>query len=225
MQYFPICLNLAGKKCLVVGAGSVGRRKVRNLLEYGAEDILLVDRQATLKSEQEFAAYEQVDIQKRHFDKSDVQDKFLVFVCTWDRELNEHIGEICRRKGILCNIATSPEQGDFIQPALLKQGELSITVSSHGKSPALVKKIKDRLKQDIGPEYATLTEILGRLRAPVLDLQKDSSYNKEIFDSLTDKDILDAVKDKDRERVLQLMQEKTPSSVHSNLKEIIDELL
>jgi len=225
MQYFPVCLNLDGKKCLVVGAGDVGIRKVRNLLEYGAQHIVLLDGRATLKSEQEFSRNKQVLIEKRHFCEDDLKDKFLVFACTGDRETNEQIGELCRQKGILCNIVSQPEKGNFIQPAMLRQGDLSITVSSNGKSPALVKKIKDSLKQEFGPEYGIFTELMGHLRNLILDLGENSSYNKEIFDSLTENDILEAIRDRDKKRLLQLVEQKIPASAHLNLKEIIDDLL
>ena len=225
MQYFPVCVSLEGKKCLIVGAGDVGRRKVHNLLEYGTREILLLDSETTEVSEEEFAIYGQVRIEQRAFCEQDLEDKFLVFACTGERGTNEQIGEMCNHKGILCNIATNPEKSGFIQPAMLKQGDLCITVSSNGKSPALVKKIKNGLKREIGPEYATFTELLGRLRNRILDLGENSNYNKEIFDSLTDNDILEVIKARDRKRLWQLLQERTPRSMHSNLKEIIDDLL
>ncbi len=224
MQYFPVCLNIAGQRCLVVGAGAVGRRKVQNLLEYGAKDILLLDDNTTADAQNEFSGNKNVNIEQRVFTAKDVDGKFLVFACTDNHKTNSQIGEICRQKGILCNIATQPGQGSFIQPAMLQQGDLSITVSSNAKSPALVKKIKDSLRQSFGPEYKILIELLGRLRSQVLELKEDSGYNKEIFDSLTENDILEAIKDRDKKRLLVLIQQRTPSSMHSNLEEVLHDL-
>lgn len=208
----------------MVGSGAVGRRKVRNLLEHGARDILLLDNNATERGQEEFAGKKTVNIEQRPFSPRDVEDKFLVFACTDNPDTNTQIGEICMQKGILCNIATNPEQGGFIQPAMLKQGDLSITVSSNGKSPALVKKIKEGLKESFGPEYGTLLQLLGRLRSRVLDLKEDSGYNKEVFESLTEEEILEAIRDRDKERLVEMLQQRTPCSMHSNLEEVVHDL-
>lgn len=224
MQYFPVCISLCEKRCLVVGAGEVGRRKVRNLLDFGAEYILLLDNQETCFAQKEFAQNNNIRIEQRSFTEEDLLESFLVFASTNDPETNKKIGKLCASWNILCNIADQPETGNFIQPALLKRGDLSITISSNAKSPALVRKIKNSLKSSFGAEYGTWIELLGRLRGPVLGLDKDSNYNKNIFSSLTDEAILDAIREKDKNRLLALLQDRLPLSLHPNLKEVVNEL-
>ena len=103
MQYYPIFLNIKDKKCLVIGAGSVGMRKVETLVQCGAKRVVLldiapIDKNFLKKIDKEIVIFEQ-----RAFTESDLENTFLVFLASNNREENKKITAICKKNKILCN--------------------------------------------------------------------------------------------------------------------------
>ena len=151
MRYYPLLLDIRRAHCLVVGAGEVGRRKIKTLLACDPARLTAVDPAPpdpeilTLLAEHANFSYTE-----RSFTDTDLDGMRLVFACTPSREINARIGHICRRKNILCNLADDPENGDFTLPASITRGELTITVSSGGASPALARIIRRDLENRYG---------------------------------------------------------------------------
>lgn len=182
---------------MVAGAGRVAERKVRRLLECGAQ-VLVVSPEITpfLKT---LAEKRKIIFKKRCVNLTDLNGIYLAISATGDRKINSLISSYCHRKGILVNIVDSPKECNFILPSVARRGNLTITVSTDGMSPALSKKIRRDLEQRFGAEYAKLLRIMAKLRPEVLRKIKNSKARKAFFQKVIQADILNLLK-KNKER-------------------------
>jgi precorrin-2 dehydrogenase/sirohydrochlorin ferrochelatase len=153
---YPVALDLNGRTCLVVGGGAVALRKVRGLLAVGA-DVRVIARDAV-----EMPAGARVHL--RGFEDGDIDGNTFVVAATADRELNARIARLARERGVWVNVADDPAAGDVILPAVARRGALQIAVSTGGASPALARRLRERLEDEFGPEYGDLVALLARLR-------------------------------------------------------------
>jgi precorrin-2 dehydrogenase/sirohydrochlorin ferrochelatase len=115
-------------------------------------------------------------------------DALLVFAATDSAQVNEAVAQ--EAAGQLVNIADAPERSSFHVPAVVRQGDLSIAVSTNGKSPALAARIRKQLETDYGPEYAVLLDLLGRIRERTLAGTADGTARRNLFENLLHEDIL-----------------------------------
>ncbi len=122
MRYYPIFVNLARKKCLVVGAGQVGRRKIATLASCGAAEILVLDLSPLGPESAAILEHPCVRFERRAFAPADLDDRFLVIASTSDEDTNWRISRLCEQRGIPCNIVAQPEKCSFIVPALFTPG-------------------------------------------------------------------------------------------------------
>lgn len=159
---YPINLNLAGRRCLVIGGGKVAERKVAALLQAGAE-VTVISPKLT-ESMAACLAAGQFCYRAECFSQLDVQGYLLVLCATDSPAVNEQAATLAKAAGALVNVADQPELCDFTIPARLLQGGLSITVSTGGQSPALARVLRDELAARYGHEYADYLEIVARLR-------------------------------------------------------------
>jgi precorrin-2 dehydrogenase/sirohydrochlorin ferrochelatase len=159
---FPAFLKLAGRKCLVVGAGKVGQSKIEGLLTTGA--VLTVVAPRASESVQAWAEAGELRWHARGFDPADLDGVLLAVVATSSPLLNEWVFEEARRRGVVCNVVDDPAHCDFYYPAVMRRGALQIAVSTDGKSPALAQRLRKQLEDEFEPRYADWMEHLGRLR-------------------------------------------------------------
>lgn len=160
---YPVTLNISGRLCVVVGGGRVAERKILSLLKAGAR-VRTVSPQLT-EILREAAAAGRIHWLARRFQAGDLAGAMLVFAATDSRQVNAAVAQEAEAAGQLVNVADAPDQCGFQVPAVLRQGDLTIAVSTNGKSPALAALIKKRLEADYGAEYAVLLDLLGRIRA------------------------------------------------------------
>ena len=137
-------MKLEGKLVVVVGAGSVGMRKVRSLLKVCAT-VRLIDTEETKKSGGELKIPNGVELITREYRSEDLRGGVLVFACTNDRETNSRIARDARAAGVIVNTADQNDDCDFFLPAVHTDGNITITVSTGGMSPALAGVLRDKL--------------------------------------------------------------------------------
>ena len=159
---YPINLNLVGRRCLVIGGGKVAERKVAALLKSGAAvTVISPTLTANLAA---WLATGCFCYKAEAFSPAEVQG-YLLVLCTTDLPaVNEQAAQLAKAAGALVNVADRPDLCDFTIPARLLQGNLSITVSTSGQSPALARLLRDELAKQYGQEYADYLEIVARLR-------------------------------------------------------------
>ncbi len=163
--YYPIFLNISGKKCVVVGGGQVALRKVRTLLEYGASvEVISLDLCSELS---QLAEDGQIRVFRRHYQLGDLQDAVITIAATNDSNTNLEVAKEARTKVVLVNVIDDAKNSDFIAPSYIHRGDVTIAISTAGRSPALARKIRTRLEKDFGDEYASLALLVSEVRAEV----------------------------------------------------------
>ncbi len=177
---------------MIVGGGRVAERKAGRLLASGAL-VVVVAPELTPHLQQMSANEEIVHIDGR-YDGAQLSGSFLVIAATSDPDVNRQVAADARAAGAMVNVVDDPEIGDFMLPSLMERGDLSIAVSTGGKSPALARKIRMELEALYGQEYSVLLRILGELREKIVIAGNDSDENRERFDSVLNSEILDYIR-------------------------------
>ncbi len=217
MRYFPVFLDLESKTCLVVGAGPVGRRKISTLKKSCAGRLIVIDPGAV---KDPLLEDDSIRLINRPFEPGDVDGCHLVFACTSDHETNLQVARVCRQRNVWCNTATDPHQGDVVLPAVLERGDLLLAVSTCGASPALSARIKKDLASMYGPEYASLTTLMSRVRNLVLPLGLPQEDNQRIFHAILDSNAAQLLKNGDRQGLQRLLQRILPAGAHTHIQEM-----
>lgn len=185
-RLFPMFVKLADRQVLVVGGGAVGEAKIRGLLDTGAQ-IRVVALQAN-QAVHDWADGGIIALEERAFGPADLDGAFLVVAATSSPEVNELIFGEAQSRGILCNVVDVPELCDFFYPAVVRRGDLQIAISTAGQSPLLAQRIRKRLEQQFGPEYAEWLAHLGELRREVLSSDLPMDRKRELLRLLTSQD-------------------------------------
>jgi siroheme synthase-like protein len=163
--YYPVFLNADGRKCLVVGGGQVALRKVGGLLEHGADvTVISPDLCPGLA---ELARSGEINALAREYRAGDLENAFLAIAATDNSEVNRRVEAQARRRAVLVNVVDDIENSDFIAPSYLRRGDVTIAISTCGKSPALARKIRLKLEKELGDEYAELTSVISEVRAEI----------------------------------------------------------
>ena len=192
MEYFPVNLNIRGRNCIVIGGGRVALRKVRGLLE--CEGNVTVISPKIEQDLETLVQLKQIRWKERPYKTGDLREAFLVIAATDDPDIQESVYSEAEKSNVLINVADVPKYCNFILPANVRRGNLSLSVSTSGKSPALAKKLRQELERQFGSEYDVVLEILGRLRPVVLSMQRPHEENKILFEKLLHHDLIDWVR-------------------------------
>ena len=187
---FPMFMKLAGKQCLVVGAGKVGEPKIGGLIETGAR--IHVVAIAASDQVREWADAGKIDLELRAFLAGDLDGKFLAVVATASGSLNKLIYREAQQRGVLCNVVDVPEYCDFFYPAVVRRGDLQIAISTAGQSPSLAQKLRQQLERQFGAGYAAWVEQLGETRRLILASDLDKETKWELLHSLASREAFEA---------------------------------
>lgn len=190
---YHVALDVTAKKCVVIGGGSVATRKTKDLLKAGAR--VLVVSPYLSEQLQELVAMQAIQWIEGEYADTYLKESFLVVTATNDRQINHHIAEYCRTQQILVNSADSTEDSDFIVNACVRRGDLTLSVSTNGKSPALARKIRKDLSKVYGEEYAELVEILAEVRQKVCSKEMDQQIREQFFRNLVYSDLLQLLRE------------------------------
>lgn len=161
--YYPVFLRIHNKKCVVVGGGRVALRKVRMLLDSGGE--VKVVSSTFYFNLLRLAEKKAIRLIQRDYKPGDLTGAAIVIAATDKQEINRRVAEEAKRVGALVNVVDDPEPSSFILPSYFRKGDLTLAVSTGGKSPALARKIKTELQKNFGKEYATLLLLIGEVRS------------------------------------------------------------
>jgi len=199
VDYFPVCLDIKDRPCLVVGGGRVAVRKVDGLLACGGA-VTVVSPELV-----EGLAAMVADGRVRHLDRGyqrgDLAGSFLVIAATDDEDVQAEVFKEAEEHHILLNVADVPKWCNFILPATVRRGSLAVSISTGGKSPALARKIRQDLEKDFGAEYDLLLQMLGSLRSHVLGQGRKHEENKVVFEQLLHPEMITWVREQSWRRV------------------------
>jgi len=196
-MYYPMMMNISGRRCVVVGGGRVAERKVASLLEAGAMVVLVSPAMTPLLSSMVKSGM--IEHVSRRYRKGDLKRAFLCVVATDDRRLQDRIWKEARDQGVLANIVDSEEDCDFLVPSYFRRGDLVISISTSGKSPALAKRIRKDLEEQYGWEYEVLLKVLTWARPRILQEVKDPRRRRSILERSGHPELLVLVRQSDPE--------------------------
>ena len=182
MSLLPIFLKLEGRKCLVVGGGTVAESKIESLLHSGAQVLVIAPR-----VNDKVAAWVRAGRLiwwEKSFEATDLEGAFLVIAATDNTEVNHRIYRLAEERSILCNAVDDPEHCHFYYGAVVRRGPLQIAISTNGLSPALAQRLRRELEQQFGPEYEQWLEYLGVIRDLIRSTTADEQSRKEQLHAL-----------------------------------------
>ncbi|OGQ94939.1 MAG: hypothetical protein A2521_13830 [Deltaproteobacteria bacterium RIFOXYD12_FULL_57_12] len=182
MSYYPVSLNLDGRQCVVIGGGRVAERKVQGLLACGGR-VTVISPELTAGL---LALYQDrlLAWEARLYREGDLAEVFLAIAATDDGDVQRRIHAEAEGRQVLLNVADVPQYCSFILPATVRRGELTIAVSTGGRSPALARNLRLELEKKFGSEYKILVDILGVLRQAVLADGRPQAENEALFNGL-----------------------------------------
>ena len=231
MRYYPLFLDLSEARCLLVGAGRVGRRKAATLLECSPASLLVLDPgmdEADFRKALSGIDCAPLSCEARGFRPEDIEGVSLVFAATPSAEVNSAIARLCRASGVLCNVAGPLEEdarGSFIVPAHVEDGPLVLALSTSGGSPALARALKEDLESWLGAGYSRLVRLLEALRPRLLALGLGSDADAEIFRAICARPLRDelmaALAERDAARADALLAPVLPTALSFSALEII----
>ncbi|HZR63641.1 MAG TPA: bifunctional precorrin-2 dehydrogenase/sirohydrochlorin ferrochelatase [Terriglobales bacterium] len=183
---FPIFLKLEGRRCLVVGAGTVAEGKIRGLLD--ADAIVQVVAPAVVPQIEKWALEGAITWRPRKFQAGDLDEVSIVVAATSSRELNRLIFQEARLRNVLCNAVDDPENCDFYYPAVVQRGDLQIAISTNGRSPALAQRLRLELEEQFGLEYESWVAELGEVREQLTSTVLDNEARKKLLHELASRE-------------------------------------
>lgn len=192
MRYYPVFLDLKNKKSVVIGGGSVAERKVVTLLSCKA-DVSVISPDITPRL-RELAKKKKLTYIKKRYEDKDIKNAFLVVAATNNRDANKAVFAAAKKYKCLLNIVDKPDESNFIVPSLISRGDLTIAVSTGGKSPALAKQIRKELQQRYGKEYEIFIKAMGKAREQVLKNVPSEKARRQIFTKLAKSNIINLLK-------------------------------
>ncbi len=216
MHYFPVNLDISNRLCIVIGGGPVAERKSISLLECGARlRIISPDLTAELAVLREAGKFQW---QNRVYKHGDLEGAFLVIAATDDQEVQKAVFAEAEAKNILLNVADAPQWCNFILPASLRRGDLAISISTGGKSPALARRLRQELEEQFGDEYGLLLDIMGNVRQTILEQGNSHEDNKKIFNAVLSSDMLTWASNKEWGKIAKHIQAVTGMDVELSVK-------
>lgn len=143
MIYLPVSLNISNKKILLIGGGKVALEKITSLKRFSSEIYIITEEADEVIKESGFP------ITYKSYEKSDLEGYFIVYACTNIREKNFEIKHDCAERGTLVNIVDNPKLCDFISPAIYKQDNMTVAVSSNGQEVRRSIKLRNEIREAI----------------------------------------------------------------------------
>jgi precorrin-2 dehydrogenase/sirohydrochlorin ferrochelatase len=162
-SYYPVYLNLRGRRCVIVGGGTVSESKISRLLDSGA-DICVVSPDATPGIRQ-FVADGTVRWEQRKYRPGDLEGAFIAIAATNVREVNRSIFEEAEERGVMLNAVDDPPNCSFIAPSIVRRGPVTLAISTGGVSPALARKLRESLQSSNDLAWADLSSVMAVARS------------------------------------------------------------
>jgi uncharacterized protein len=164
-QLYPVFLKLDQLRILLVGAGNVGLEKLHSLLANSpAANITIVAPDVKEEVSKLIDKHPSCNIEQREFEESDLDNKDLVILATDDPSLHQSIQVLAKEKGVLINVADTPDLCDFYLGSIVQKGNLKIAISTNGKSPTAAKRIREVLSEALPQELDEVIENLHKVR-------------------------------------------------------------
>lgn len=190
MAYFPLYIDIEGKRCIVVGGGRIATGKIRQLLEFGAA-VTVIAPEVT-EEIRELAETGQIILEQRavfpeketESGENVLKDSALVVAATNQEAVNVKVSRLCKEMHIPVNVVDVKELCTFFFPAIVKREDVVVAVSTSGTSPALAAKLRRELEAAVPEEYGRAAEVMGAYREYIKERVPDIRDRKKVFEAL-----------------------------------------
>jgi len=165
VDFLPIFMNVSNQGCLVVGGGKVASRKVFMLMRAGASVSVVspeLCQDLTIRKNES-----EIEHISREFQDTDIENKKIIIAATNNSEVNKHVSELCKQKGLPVNVVDAPELCSFIVPSIIDRNPVQIAISTGGASPVLARLLRARLETFIPAAYGRLATLVESFREKV----------------------------------------------------------
>lgn len=204
--FYPVFLDIEGRRVLVVGGGPVGTEKIEKLVAHGAR-VRVVAPTITPEIKEMIAAGDILEYHERSYHPDDLDGCFLVIAATNLDAINRMVWQDAEARGMVCNIVDVPPLCNFIVPSIVRRGELAIAVSTGGASPVVAKNIRRDLEERYGEEWEDLVALMRDLRDSLKVRYLDMPSRRDAMERLMATDILQRLAEKDEDGVRRLVSE------------------
>jgi precorrin-2 dehydrogenase/sirohydrochlorin ferrochelatase len=184
---FPISLDLAGHRCVLIGSLPLREGKVDALLAGGATEVVVIATEPTDMLDALDGRYA-VRVLRRAWEPADLDDVTLCIAWAPTQDERDRLAREARARGVLVNVVDDIPNCDWAMPSVVRRGELVLAISSGAASPALTKKLRLRLQAEFGEEWAEVLAILRDLREETMPLLPDLSVRAERWSAALDLD-------------------------------------
>ncbi|MEA2579242.1 MAG: precorrin-2 dehydrogenase [Actinomycetota bacterium] len=184
---FPISLDLAGHRCVVIGTLPVREGKVDALLAGGATEVVVIataPEGALADLEGKYA----VRVLRREWEPADLDHATLSIGWAPSQDERDRLAREARSRGVLINVVDDIANCDWAMPSIVRRGELVLAISSGGASPALTKKLREHLQNEFGEEWAGVLVILREVREETMPLLPDFGIRAQRWSAALDLD-------------------------------------
>ncbi len=187
---YPVNLVVAGRRCVVVGAGRIAARKIEAILAAGAVvEVIAIEAVDEVRA---WADEGRLTLTERAFTPTDLDDAWLATTATGVPEVDRSVFEAGEARRVWVNSADDPANCSFTLTSVVRQGDLVVTIGTGGRSPALATWLRRRLGEELGPEYATLLDVLSEARE---ELRAEGRSSEEPdWQSALDSGMLDLIR-------------------------------
>ena len=199
MNRFPLCINLEDKRFLIVGYGRIAKRKLKAISEF-TSNIKIITKDPT-----EEKLGKGIEIVNKCFDEKDIEGMDFVITATGSREQDEAIVAACKSRGIPVNAADDRDECDFFLPGIIKRGDLVVSVSTSGKSPAYSKHLREQIEDVIPDNIEKVLDIMGELRKSLPSKVESQVERSKIYNYVMSK--LLSMDDLDKANVDKIIEE------------------
>ncbi len=205
---YPIMLRLEGRACVIVGGGAVAARKVDRLLSAGA--VVTVISPELHPALVALAEDQKITVQQKSYESGMLADlhPLLVFAATDDPTVNQQVADEARSLGALVNgVDEQSGDRDFMSMATVQRGEITVSVSLGGASPALVAHLQRQIDQVIGEEYTIISAWMAAARPLVQEGVKTQPERAALWRRVIESSILDTLRQGDTAAAQQLFDQ------------------
>lgn len=187
MSLFPIFLKLAGRPCVVIGAGNLAESKIESLRAANAKVTVIAPK--ANERIQGLADAGEIEYQQRPYADGDLTGSFLVVAATDVPAVNRAVFAEATAKGVLCNAVDDPPFCDFYFPSVVRRGDLQIAISTAGDSPALAQKIRKEINAQLPLDAGEWLADLGNLRREVVAAEPLNDERKWLLHQLAQREV------------------------------------
>ena len=188
MGYFPFFMDIAGKNGVIVGGGKVAARKAEKLLSFNTHLTVIAPEIEEWFRTQEKQLKENgavpLVLVEREFEMADLAGANFVIAATDDEALNGSISAYCKSRQIPVNVVDDREKCSFFFPALVREGNLTIGISTDGKSPAAASWVRREISRILPSAIGDIVDLMGQIRPRVMELDMEEAARKVLLEKM-----------------------------------------